>query len=440
MSRQLHLGLFIYPGGHHIAGWRHPSTPVETVASFDYYKSAATLAEFGKFDLFFAGDTLSVRERNGRFFGRQATPTPDPLSMLSALSTVTQKIGLVGTLSTTYHEPAAVASKFATLDHLSLGRAAWNVVTTFDDKAALNFNLDSAMDKSDRYARAQEFVDVCTGLWDSADDETSRQPQTPGGQGAFAHQGKSFDVRGSPGMPRPPQGWPVLVQAGQSVPSRSFAALVAEAIFTTQTDMNEAIVFRSSTHERMAEFRRSPDELVVMPGLSPLLASTELEARALEEELADLVHPELGVWMLVDSFGFPLQDRDLADLLPIDEIRTANRGTADAVMFLEKADRQKMTIGEAARTIARSRVHHSFVGTPEKLADLMQRWFREGACDGFNIMPPFFPNQLAIFVQEVVPVLQSRGLFRKEYEGDTLREHLGLKRPSVGKFQGMLHR
>jgi len=226
MQRQLHLGLFIYPGGHHIAGWRHPSTPAKQLASLDYFRTAAQLAEKGKFDLFFVGDTLFTREKDGRFFGRQATSNLDPVALLSVLSSVTQKLGLVATLSTTYHEPFAIASKFATLDHLSEGRAGWNVVTTWEDKASLNFSRDEAMAKADRYLRGREFIDICTALWDGI---------------PLDHAGAAFRVRGALQQPRPVQGWPVLVQAGGSPPGREFAALVGEAIFTAQTALDDLV-------------------------------------------------------------------------------------------------------------------------------------------------------------------------------------------------------
>jgi FMN-dependent oxidoreductase (nitrilotriacetate monooxygenase family) len=432
MAKQLHLGLFIYPGGHHIAGWRHPATPSTELAGLDYYKTAAQLAERGKFDLFFVGDTLFTREKDGRFFGRQAVSNLDPVSLLSVLSSVTEKLGLVGTLSTTYHEPYAIASKFATLDHLSGGRAGWNVVTTWEDKASLNFSREQAMAKADRYVRGREFIDVCTALWDSRDDAS--------GIRAIGHHGESFKVGGSLPVPRPVQGWPVLVQAGGSPPGREFAALVGEAIFTAQTELDEAREFRSSTHARMARYGRRPEDVVIMPGLSPLIGATEAEALRLEQEIGELVHPEVGIWMLSESFGFSLYGYDPDDILPVDAIRGTKKPTASSEMLLEAAARQKLTIVETARLIARSRAHQNFVGTPEQLADLMERWLREGGCDGFNIMPPYFPDQLSVFVEQVVPELQRRGLFRTDYEGSTLREHMGLARPESGHFQQMLTR
>lgn len=435
MSRMLRLGLFIYPGGHHVAGWRHASTPAHRLAGMEYYTEVAQLAERGKFDLFFVGDTLFTREKDGRFFGRQGISNPDPVSLISALSAVTEHLGLVATLSTTYHEPYLIANKFATLDHLSGGRAGWNVVTTWEDRAALNFSRDTAMEKADRYVRGREFVDACKALWDGwgqgalVADATSGRHHEPALIAAANHVSPSFQVKGPLRLPRPVQGWPVLVQAGGSPPGRHFAAQIAEAIFTAQTRLEDAQVFRASTHKLMAEYGRAAEEVVIMPGLSPLLGSTEAEAKRLEEELADLVHPEVGVWMLSENLNFPLYDRDPDDLLPVAEIRQARQATASVETNLKYAEANRQTIAQAARVIARSRSHNSFVGTPEQLADMMQLWFESGACDGFNMMPPYFPEQLRVFVEQAVPVLQRRGLFRREYEGRTLRENLGLAVP-----------
>lgn len=433
--RQLHFGLFTYPGGHHIAGWRHPSTPTHDLGGFEFYKVMGQLAERGKFDLIFVGDTLFTREKDGRFFGRQATSNPDPVSLISAVSAVTEHLGLVATLSTTYHEPYAIANKFATLDHLSGGRAGWNVVTTWEDRASLNFSRDTAMEKADRYVRGKEFVDACKALWDSWEDgallrdKASGRFLDPARIQAANHASPSFSVRGPLRLPRSPQGWPVLVQAGGSPPGRRFAAQIAEAIFTAQTKLEDAKAFRTTIHAMMAQEGRRPEEVVIMPGLSPLLGSTEAEAKRLEEELGDLVHPEVGVWMLSENLNFPLYDYDPDERLPVDAIRAVRMPTANVETTLRQAEANGYTIAQAARVIARSRSHQSFVGTPEGLADLMQSWLEAGACDGFNLMPPYFPEQLRVFVETVVPILQRRGLYRQDYEGRTLRENLGLARP-----------
>jgi len=428
MTRQLHLGVFIYPGGHHIAAWRHPNMRAERITELDYYIEAGQLAERGKFDLFFVGDALNAREREGRVVGEIAINNLDPVSVVSAVGSVTQHLGLVATLSTTYNEPASIAAKFATLDHLSGGRAGWNVVTTLDDKAALNFSRDQAMEKSLRYERAASFVDAVTALWDSWEDGAA--PQSRGRIHAPNYRSKFFSVEGPFGMPRPPQGWPVLVQAGGSPPGRDFAARIGEAIFTAQGKLSEAQAFRSDIHARMVARGRDPKSVKIMPGLSPIIGDTETSARRREEEFGELAHPSVGVWMLTEMTKFRLYDHSLDAPLPTRDIRAFNLALGqNALGLLERAEREPMTIRDAARIMVRSRVHQSFVGTPDQLADHMAQWLHEGGSDGFNILPPLFPDDLALFVDHVVPALQKRGVFRRDYTGPTLRDHLGLLRP-----------
>jgi FMN-dependent oxidoreductase (nitrilotriacetate monooxygenase family) len=428
MTRQLHLGLFIYPGGHHIAAWRHPQMQSERITALDYYIECGQLAERGKFDLFFVGDALNAREREGRVVGEIAINNLDPVSIVSAVGSATTHLGLVATLSTTYNEPASIAAKFATLDHLSGGRAGWNIVTTLDDRAALNFSRTAAMEKSLRYERAASFVDAVTSLWDSWEDGAAPRDATrihaPGYRSDF------FSVEGPLGMPRPPQGWPVLVQAGGSQPGRDFAARVGEAIFTAQGKLSDSQAFRADIHARMARRGRSPDSVKIMPGLSPILGDTEEAAKRREADFAELAHPSVGVWMLSEMTGFRLYDHSLDAPLPTRDIRANNPALGEnAVSLMVRAEREPMTIRDAARIMVRSRVHQSFVGTPDQLADHMAQWLHEGASDGFNILPPFFPGELALFVDHVVPALQRRGVFRRDYSGPTLRDHLGLLRP-----------
>lgn len=428
MTRQLHLGVFIYPGGHHIAAWRHPNMRAERITELDYYIEAGQLAERGKFDLFFVGDALNAREREGRVVGEIAINNLDPVSVISAVGSVTQHLGLVATLSTTYNEPASIAAKFATLDHLSGGRAGWNVVTTLDDKAALNFSRDQAMEKSLRYERAASFVEAVTALWDSWEDGAT--PQSSERIHAPSYRSNFFSVEGPGGMPRPPQGWPVLVQAGGSPPGRDFAARIGEAIFTAQGKLSEAQAFRADIHARMMARGRDPKSVKIMPGLSPIIGDTETSARRREEEFGELAHPSVGVWMLTEMTKFRLYDYPLDSPLPTADIRAFNPALGqNALGLLERAEREPMTIRDAARIMVRSRVHQSFVGTPDQLADHMVQWLHEGGSDGFNILPPLFPDDLALFVDHVVPALQKRGVFRRDYTGPTLRDHLGLARP-----------
>jgi N-acetyl-S-(2-succino)cysteine monooxygenase len=428
MTRQLHLGVFIYPGGHHIAAWRHPKMQAERITELDYYIESAQHAERGKFDLFFVGDALNAREREGRVVGEIAINNLDPVSVVSAVGSATKHLGLVATLSTTYNEPASIAAKFATLDHLSGGRAGWNVVTTLDDKAALNFSRAKAMEKSLRYERAASFVDAVTSLWDSWEDGATARDTAricpPDYRSNF------FSVEGPLGMPRPPQGWPVLVQAGGSQPGRDFAARIGEAIFTAQGKLSDAQAFRADIHARMAKRGRSPDSVKIMPGLSPILGDTEEAAKRREADFAELAHPSVGVWMLTEMTNFRLYDHSLDALLPTKDIRANNPALGEnAANLMVRAEREPMTIRDAARIMVRSRVHQSFVGTPDQLADHMAQWLHEGGSDGFNILPPVFPGELALFVDQVVPALQKRGVFRRDYTGPTLRDHLGLPRP-----------
>jgi FMN-dependent oxidoreductase (nitrilotriacetate monooxygenase family) len=439
-KRRLHLGLFTYPGGHHIAGWRHKSVVPAEILSFDYYRRAAIAAERGKFDLLFVGDMLGARDMDGRVLDQVALNNIDSISITAAVAAATERLGLVATLSTTYNEPFAIAERFASLDHISAGRAGWNVITTANDDAALNFSRRRHMEKSLRYQRAKSFVDACKALWDSWDDDALIADRDTG---AFVdpsrlhridHADSFFRLSGPSALPRPPQGWPVLVQAGGSPAGIDFAAMIAEVIFAAQSRLEEARAFRDAVRARMPAHGRAPDTLKVLPGLMPILGGTEAEARRKEQELDALLHPAVGIWMLSEQMNFRLYDYDLDAKLPTADIRASGTGfTPRVVSLLERADADGMTIRDAGTLVAKSRSHGAFVGTPEQLADHMQLWLDEGAADGFNIMPAHFPDELEMFVDEAIPVLQRRGLFRRDYEGTTLRDHLGLEKPKRGR-------
>lgn len=417
MSAQMHLGLFIYPAGHHIAAWRHRAVDPTTVAGIDYYRRAAQTAERGKFDLFFVGDMLAAREKDGRVVREGGLNNLDSISITSALSAVTECLGLVATLSTTYNEPYYIAERFASLDHISNGRAGWNIITTANDDAAYNFGQKSHMEKTRRYERAKEFVDICTELWNGSDH-------------SIDHRGRFFSVRGALGLPRPPQGWPVMFQAGGSPAGTEFAAMVAEAIFAAQSRLDEARIYRDAVKQRMPKYGRSPDTLKVLPGLSPIVASTEQEAKRKEAELDELILPAVGLWMLSEQMQFRLYDYALDARLPSDAIRASGQAfTPRVVSLMDRADHEGLTVRDCATLVAKSRSHGTFVGTVEGLVDHMQLWQESGGCDGFNIMPAWFPGELDVFVDHVVPVLQRRGLFRTDYTGTTLRDHLGLPYP-----------
>ena len=437
MKKQLHLGLFIYPAGHHIAGWRHPAIDPRGIASVEYYAAAARAAERGKFDLFFVGDMLAARERDGRLIREGGLNNIDSISITSAISAVTECLGFVATLSTTYNEPYSIAERFASLDHLTGGRAGWNIITTANDDAAWNFGEKSHMEKTLRYERAKEFVDICTALWGSwgpgalVADRSSGMLTDPTKIRPIDHQGRFFRVQGALELPPPPQGWPVLVQAGGSPAGIAFAAQVAETIFAAQARLEEAVAFRQAVTSRMPFYGRDPATLRILPGLSPILGSTEAEARRKEAELDALILPAVGVWMLSEQMKFRLYEFDLEAKLPTGDIRASGRAfTPRVVSLLDRADREGLTVRDCANLVAKSRSHGTFLGTPEQLADHMQLWLEAGGSDGFNIMPAYFPDELDVFVDEVVPVLQRRGLFRREYEGRMLRDHLGLPRPT----------
>jgi FMN-dependent oxidoreductase (nitrilotriacetate monooxygenase family) len=436
MAKNIHLGLFIFPGGHHIAGWRHPSVPARDITSMVYYRDAAQLAERGKFDLFFVGDALAALERDGRINGEAPLNNWDSVAICSAVSSVTSRIGLVATLSTTYNDPVLVAERFSSLDHLSNGRSGWNIVTTSNDDAAYNFGQKFHLEKNSRYDRAREFVNLTIALWDSWQDDALIADRASGRFADFdrirriEHNGQFFSASGRSDLPRPVQGRPVLVQAGTSLPGQDFAASFGELIFTAEGNPDNARKFRAGLHELVRQHGRSPGHVRVMPGLSPLLGSTEREAKRKDEELNDLILPSVGIWMLSDLMKVPLYDCPLDSPLPVAELR--KQGVANfsrAANLLDRAEREGLSVRASATIVARARSHGSFVGTPEQLADHMQSWVDTGACDGFNIMPPYFQEQLKIFVDEVVPVLQRRGVLRTEYEGQTLREHLDIPRP-----------
>lgn len=435
-KRQLHLGIFTYPGGHHIAGWRHGSVDAKSILGYDYYRQTAVTAERGKFDLLFVGDMLAAREKDGRVLAQGALNNIDSISIISAVSSATEKLGFVATLSTTYNEPFAIAERFASLDHITGGRSGWNIITTANDDAALNFSRKSHMEKTMRYQRAKEFVDICKELWDGwADDalvaDASRGVLVDRARvREIDHSGQFFAVKGALDLPRSPQGWPVLVQAGGSPAGLEFASMVGEMIFAAQGKRDEATKFRTAVRERMPKYGRDPELLRILPGLMPIIGATEKEALEKEKMLNDLLHPAVGIWMLSEQMDFRLYDYPQDGPLPTAEIRATGKAfTPRVVSLMDRADREGLTVHQCGVLVAASRSHGSVVGTAEQIADHMQSWLDEGACDGFNVMPAYFPDEFDLFVDQVIPILQRRGIYRTEYEGTTLRDHLGLPKP-----------
>jgi len=438
-ARTIRLGAFLAPTGHHAASWRHADARPAESLDLDYYKAIAATAERAKFDLLFVADSpagwpISDPEL-ARYQGR--TPGFEPVTLWSALAAVTSRIGFVATASTTYEDPYLLARKFASLDWLSKGRAGWNVVTTGADVSA-NFSMAGHPDHALRYERAREFVALTKALWDSYEDDAFIRDKEsgvyldPAKLHRANHAGKYFNVTGPLNVARPPQGYPVIVQAGASEDGRDLAAETAEVIFTANLTLADAQAFYADVKGRLARFGRRPEQLLVMPGLFPVIGGTEAEARAKLDHIHALTHPKI-VWQIVrqhyqgrDFTGFSLDDP--APPLPAD----TNLNKSRLKLVSDYVEREKPTLRQLYVTLAGARGHHVAVGTPEQIADIAERWFREGAADGFNIMPPIQPTGLEDFVAQVVPILRKRGLFRTEYEGETLRENLGLDRPENG--------
>jgi FMN-dependent oxidoreductase (nitrilotriacetate monooxygenase family) len=430
----LHLNLFIYPGGHHEAAWRLPGSAPERVLDISYYQDLARTAEAAAFDAVFFADGPALAD-NIRYASRFRL---EPLTWMSAIAAVTERIGLIGTASTTYSEPYNLARLFASLDHLSHGRAGWNIVTTGAPNAAQNFGLDEHPVHADRYARAEEFLEVVTKLWDSWEDEAF---VADAASGVFAdtdrihaidHEGLHFKVAGPLNTARSPQGRPVYVQAGSSDDGRAFAARWAEAIFTAHQTLESGQAFYADIKQRAARLGRNPDHLKVLPGISPVIGSTTREAEELHEQLNGLTQPAYSVDVLHRLTGVDLSAYDLDGPFPRHLVdASGERGASSrSQLVLDIVDREQPTIRQLMHRLAGARGHRVVVGTPEQVADQMQTWHENGAADGFNVMPPWLTGGFDVFVEEVVPILRARGLFRTAYTGSTLREHLGLDRPA----------
>ncbi|GHO84056.1 LLM class flavin-dependent oxidoreductase [Dictyobacter formicarum] len=434
---QLKLGAFLMNTGHHVAAWRHPDAREDGGLDFVHYRHLAQTAERAKFDMVFLADGVAVRrDQNPESLSRSGQIVHfEPLTLLSALAAVTEHIGLVATASTTYNEPYHIARKFASLDYLSHGRAGWNVVTSASEAEAQNFNREKHMDHALRYERAREFLQVTIGLWDSWDDDAFIRDKESGiyvypeKVHVLNHKGKHFSVRGPLNVARPPQGYPVIVQAGASEDGQDFAASTAEVIFTAQQTLEEAQAFYAGIKGRLATYGRSPDQLKIMPGVFPVIGQTEAEAKEKYDQLQNLIHPKVGLALLSGNLGgFDLSAYPLDGPLP--ELPETNLNKSRQKLVTDLARRENLTIRQLYQAIAGARGHRTIWGTPEQIADQLEEWFVNDAADGFNIMPPYLPTGLDDFVELVIPILQQRGLFRTEYEGRTLRENLGLTRPA----------
>jgi alkanesulfonate monooxygenase len=433
---QIRLGAFFNPTGHHVASWRHPRAQADAAINFQHYVELAQTAERGKFDMIFLADNIAVREAHMDALSRSAQyiANLEPLTLLSALSVVTQHVGLVATASTSYNEPFHVARKFASLDHISGGRAGWNLVTSSQQAEALNFNRDIHYRHGERYDRAREFAQVVVGLWDSWDDDAfvrdkaSGQMFIPDKMHALDHKGQHFSVRGPLNIQRPPQGHPVIVQAGGSDDMMAVAAEFAEVIFCVPLTLEAGQAFYRDLKTRAARYGRAPDHIKIMPGLSAVIGRTEAEANEQYEYLQSLIHPIVAREILSTIFaGYDFARHPLDGPMPDVPPNEGSLATQQQIMAM--ARRENLTLLQTAMRAAGARGKSVIKGTPEQVADYIETWFVNEACDGFNIMPPFLPGAFDDFVELVIPELQRRGLFRTDYEGRTLREHLGLPRP-----------
>jgi FMN-dependent oxidoreductase (nitrilotriacetate monooxygenase family) len=437
MTRQLHLNLFIQSRGHHEASWRHPGSSKLPLTDIRYSVEMAQKAEAGLFDSIFLADVL------GLWNDVEKTPFNwlEPITTLAALAMATNRIGLIATASTTYTEPYNLARYFCSLDHISRGRIGWNIVTTWSPQAGANFGGIGQVSHGDRYERAEEYMAVVKGLWDSwaddaiLDDRAGGRYADPRRVRPIDHAGAHYKVAGPLNLPRSPQGRPVFVQAGSSDAGRQFAARHAEAVFTAHLEKATAQAFYKDLKALLGAGGRDPHEVLILPGFSPIIASTEAEARRYADELNELADPEIGRQRLSLRFG----GHDFSQL-PLDKALTpedfpdpgkveAARSRTEVIVGFVRQERP--TLRQLLAKLAGARGHFTFEGTPEQAADLMQDWVADGAADGFNLMPPVLPQMLDVFIAEVVPILQRRGLFRTAYEGETLRSHFGLPRPGV---------
>lgn len=428
MSRKMHLGMIVLGTGSHVAGWRMPDAQFGS-QNFDLIRHVVQTAERGKLDLVFFADAVNT--------GLDAHPGMmlrfEPLTLLSALAMQTERIGLVATVSTTYSEPYNVARAFASIDHLSGGRAGWNVVTGSSPDAAANFSQDKHPPHDVRYARAEEYVGVVKGLWDSWDDGAlvgDKETGTfvdPSKMHVLGHEGEFFKVLGPLNITRPPQGYPVIFQAGASDRGLEFAGATAEVVFATQQLLDEAQAFTGKLRDKTEAAGRPRDAVRVLFGVSPVIGRTEEEAKAKVAELAALVDPVTAMRVLSDRLGHDMNQFPLDE--PIPDLPPSGMMQGHAVVLKSVAKRHNMTLRELRDFAAVSSGHRLVVGTAEQVADDLEQWFRSGAADGFVIMSSYLPGPAEEFVDQVVPVLRSRGLFREDYEGATLRDHLGLSRP-----------
>jgi len=424
-QRRIRLGLFVQPVGQHVSGWRL-TEKLGDPTDIDWLITIAKKAEAGKFDLFFVGDALAT----SMYRLPSTMARLEPLTMLSALAVNTKRIGLAATASTTFSDPFTMARSFSSLDHISRGRAAWNVVTSFSTDVARNFSRNDMPNHAERYARAREFLEVADKLW-AGWEEGAVQPNKETGAyfvdekiQPINHEGEHFQVQGPLNITRSPQGRPVIIEAGSSADGQKLAAKTAEVIFTAAASLEEAQTFYRSQKDQVIAAGRNPDHVVIMPGVMPIVGRTREEAKALWKELNTLVDIENGLRQLSLRFSMDLSQFPLDG--PVPEVPLGEGNQSRVKLMTDMAKRENLTLRELAAVAAGSRGHRVIVGTAEDIADDFELWMNEGGADGFNIMPAIMSEQLDLFVELVIPELRRRGLFRDDYEFATLRENLGL--------------
>jgi FMN-dependent oxidoreductase (nitrilotriacetate monooxygenase family) len=429
------LGLFFEGLGHHIASWRDPGVEPLDRLRLEHYLHIVRTAERGKFDMVFTADTNTTFGADNMDYWRGITSAMrlEPLTLLGAMAAVTERIGLVATMTTTYNQPFSVARMFMSLDHLSGGRAGWNLVTSTSASEAFNFGVEAHASPAERYARAKEFAQVVLGLWRSWDNGALVADKATGefldvGKGHYLnHKGEHFSVRGPLMLPPSPQGHPVMVQAGQSDGGRDLAAETAEVVFTVQQDIEQARAFYNDIKQGAVRYGRSAGAVKVLPGVVLVVGATKAAAEEKYRRLQDLIQPEFGVSFLSEYFGFDLSGYPLDGPVPDVDASLADKGRLK--LLVDMARRDDLSIRQLYQRAVGQRGHRVICGTPAQIADALASWFEGGACDGFNIMPLTFPAGLDDIVDNVIPELQRRGLFRTEYEGRTLRENLELPAP-----------
>ena len=424
-KRQMHMGVFVLGTGNHQAGWRYEGAATSHM-ELPVIQEIARIAERGKFDLVFISDSMVMDPTDHPSFLCRFEPT----TLITALAMCTTHVGLGATVSTSFNEPFNVARLFGSIDHISGGRAAWNVVTTSNTKAAQNYNREEHIEHEQRYARAQEFVDVVRGLWDCWEDDAivadkaTGQYVDPDKVRPLNHKGRFFQVRGPINMARSPQGHPVIIQAGGSPSGLELAARTADVVFSVVQELEPAKAAYADLKGRMAKYGRAPEEIAVLPGVMPIIGETEEEARAKLAKLQSWISPTNAITLVASRIGYDVTGHDLDGPVPPPPASDGGR-TFHRVLY-EMAKRENMTLRDLYNLTAAARGHWVICGTPKKIADILEEWFVEKAADGYNILPAYFPGAFADFVDLVVPELQRRDIFRRDYEGTTLREHFGL--------------